>query len=181
MAKLEQTQAQMEEKQMQLDGKGFDVLLSATNNVVVLVDLKTMIMSFIGKTINLILTTTPFDPKSILEEQQAHVTKSLVVEPTLNVGGGLVLFINDGAHFTMDFSVNGGGENIETHSKGKGDGIAKDGLGTSKQCQTTQGKKKGLVTPNPKVLADVAKLWNELTNGLGSSNSTTKANVTLIV
>jgi hypothetical protein len=49
-----------------LDGKVFDVLFSTTNNVVVLADFKTMIMSFIGKTINLILTTTPFDPKSIL-------------------------------------------------------------------------------------------------------------------
>ncbi len=103
------------------------------------------------------------------------------MEPTLNVGGGLVLFTNDGAHLTMDLGVNDGGENKETHSKGKGDGIAKDGLGTSKQCQTTQGKKKGLVTPNSKVLVDVAKLWNGLTNGSGSFNSPTKANVTLVV
>ncbi len=31
------------------------------------------------------------------------------------------------------------------------------------------------------MLADVAKLWNELTNGSGSYNSPTKENVTLIV
>jgi hypothetical protein len=52
----------MEEKQMQLDGKVFNVLLSTTNNVVVLADLKTMIMSFIGKTLNPTSTTTPSDP-----------------------------------------------------------------------------------------------------------------------
>jgi hypothetical protein len=33
----------------ELDGKVFDVLLSSTNNVVVLTNLKTMIMNFIGK------------------------------------------------------------------------------------------------------------------------------------
>jgi hypothetical protein len=57
----------MEEKQMQLDGKVFDVVVSTTYNVVLLLDLKTMIMSFISKTINLIPTTTPFDLKSILK------------------------------------------------------------------------------------------------------------------
>jgi hypothetical protein len=55
-----------------------------------------------------------------------------MVEPTLNLGGGLVLFTNDGAHLTMDFNVNDRGENRKTHSKGKGDDIAKDGLSTSK-------------------------------------------------
>ncbi len=103
-------------------------------------------MSFIGKTINLVLTTAPFNPEPILEEQQPLVKKSLVVELTLNFGGGLVLSTGDGAHLTMDLSVDNGGENKETHSKGKGDGIIKDGLNTFKQCQTTQGKKKGLVT-----------------------------------
>jgi len=57
----------MEEKQMQLDGKVFDVLVSTTYNVVLLLDLKTMIMSFISKIIYLIPTTTPFDLKSILK------------------------------------------------------------------------------------------------------------------
>jgi hypothetical protein len=65
----------------------------ATNNVVVLVDLKIMIMNFIGKIINLVAITTPSNPKSILKQQQTLVTKSLVVEPTLNIGGGLVLSI----------------------------------------------------------------------------------------
>ncbi len=55
-----------------------------------------------------------------------------MVEPTLNIGGGLVLSTNDGAHLTTHFSVDDGGENIYTHSKGKRDGIAKDGLSTSK-------------------------------------------------
>jgi len=64
----------------------------------------------------------------------------------------LVLSTSDGAHLTTYFSVNNGGDNRKTHSKGKKkSGIAKDGLGKSKQCQTTQGKKKGLVTLNLKV------------------------------
>jgi len=53
---------------MQLDGKVFDVLLSTTHNVVVLVNLKTMIMNFISKTLNPTLITTPFNPKSALEQ-----------------------------------------------------------------------------------------------------------------
>jgi hypothetical protein len=104
-----------------------------------------------------------------------------MVEPTLNIAGGLVLFIGDGADLTMDFSVNNGDENKETHSKGKGDGIAKDRLGTSKQCQTMQGKNKGLETLNNKVSTDVVELWNELTNGSRSSNSLAKVDVTLVV
>jgi hypothetical protein len=67
MAKIEQNQTLMEEKKMQLDGKVSDVLLSTTNNVAILVDLKTMIMNFIGKTLNPKTTTTPFDPKFALE------------------------------------------------------------------------------------------------------------------
>jgi hypothetical protein len=59
----------MEEKQMQLDGKVFNVFLSTTNNVVVLADFKTMIMSFIGKTLNPTSTTTPSNPKFALEHQ----------------------------------------------------------------------------------------------------------------
>ncbi len=89
----------------------FNVLLSTTNNVVVLADLKTMIMNFIGKTVNLVAITTPFDPKSILKQQQTFITKSLMEEPTLNIGSGLVLFTGDGAHLTTDFSVDNGGEN----------------------------------------------------------------------
>ncbi len=53
-------------------------------------------------------------------------------------------------------------------------------LGPFKQCQKTQGKKKRLVTI-AKVSADVVELWNELTNGSGSSNFLAKANVALIV
>jgi hypothetical protein len=53
-------------------------------------------------------------------------------------------------------------------------------LGPFKQCQKTQGKKKGLVTI-VKVSVDVVELWNELTNGSESSNSLTKANVAFIV
>jgi hypothetical protein len=63
-----------------------DVFFSTTNNVFVLVDLKTMIMNYIGKIVNLVLTTTPFDPKSIFEQQEALVIKSTMVEPTLNIG-----------------------------------------------------------------------------------------------
>jgi hypothetical protein len=108
---------------MQLDGKVSNVLFSTINNLIILIDLKTMIMSFIGKIVNPIPNPTPFDLKSILEQQQPLVTKSPMVEPTLNIGGGLVLFIGDGAHFTMDFSVDNGDEKKKTHSKGKGDGI----------------------------------------------------------
>jgi len=70
-----------------------------------------MIMNFIGKIVNPVTITTPSDPKSILEQEQTLVTKSLMVEPTLNIGGGLVLSIGDGAHLTTDFSVDDGGEN----------------------------------------------------------------------
>jgi hypothetical protein len=108
---------------MQLDGKVSNVLFSTINNLIILIDLKTMIMSFIVKIVNPIPNPTPFDLKSILEQQQPLVTKSPMVEPTLNIGGGLVLFIGDGAHFTMDFSVDNGDEKKKTHSKGKGDGI----------------------------------------------------------
>jgi len=72
--------------------KYFDYFL-ATNNVVVLADLKIMIVNFIGKIVNPVAITTPSNPKSILKQQQTLVTKSLVVEPTLNIGGGLVLSI----------------------------------------------------------------------------------------
>ncbi len=82
-------------------------------------------------------TTTPSDPKFILKQEQTPITKSLMVEPTLNIGGGLVLFIGDGAHLTMKCSADDGGENIETNSKGKGNAIAKDGSNPSKQCQTS--------------------------------------------
>ncbi len=67
MAKMEQNQTLTKEKQMQLDGKVFNVLLSTKNNVVILIDLKTMIMSFIGKTLNMTSITTPSDPKSALK------------------------------------------------------------------------------------------------------------------
>jgi hypothetical protein len=69
-----------------LDGKVSNVLLSTTSNVVVLVDFKTMTMNFIGKIVNLVSTTTQFDPKSILERQKTLVIKSTMVEPTLNIG-----------------------------------------------------------------------------------------------
>ncbi len=98
----------------------------------------------------------------------------------MDFGGGWVLSIGDGAHPPIDLSVDNGGENRERHSKGKGDGIAKNELATFEQCQTTQGKKKGLVTLNLKVSTDVVELWNELTNGLGSFNSPAIANVTLV-
>jgi hypothetical protein len=55
-------------KHMQLDGKVFDVLLSITNNVVVLTNLKTMIMNFIGKTLNPTSIATPFNPKFALKQ-----------------------------------------------------------------------------------------------------------------
>ncbi len=93
-----------------------------------------MLMNFIGKTLNPIPTTTPSNPKSILKQQQALVRESLVVDPTLSIGGGLVLSTSDGAHLTTEFNADNGGENIETNSKGKGDGIAKDGSSPSKQC-----------------------------------------------
>ncbi len=53
------------------------------------------------------------------------------MEPTLNIGVGTILCIGDGAHFTTNFSEDGGDENIETKSKEK-EGIAKDGSGPFK-------------------------------------------------
>jgi hypothetical protein len=55
------------------------------------------------------------------------------VEPTLNTGSTdwsyLLLMVP-----TLPRIANHGGESRKTHSKGKGDGIVKDGLRTSKQC-----------------------------------------------
>ncbi len=56
---------------MQLDGKVFNILLSTTNNVV-LVDLKTMITSCIGKTLNPTSTATPSNPKFIIEHYKTY-------------------------------------------------------------------------------------------------------------
>jgi len=56
----------MEEMQMQLDGRMFNVMFSPKNNVVGLIKFKTMIMNFIGEMLNPILTTNTFNPKSIL-------------------------------------------------------------------------------------------------------------------
>lgn len=72
------------------------------------------------------------------------------------------------------------GENRETKSKGKGEGIAKDGSSPYKKCQITQNKKKRLVWII-KVSIDVVKLWNELKNGSRSSNSLAKEHVNLVV
>ncbi len=58
------------------------------------------------------------------------------MEPTLNIGVETILCTGDGAHFTTNFNADGGDGNIETKSKEK-KGIAKDGLGPSKQCQKT--------------------------------------------
>jgi hypothetical protein len=157
----------------------FDVLLSITNNVVVLVDLKTMIMNFISKTLNPTSIATPFNPKSALEQQQARIVESPLGEPTLNTRIGTIPCIANDAHFTIEFNVDGGGENIKTKSKKK-EGIVKDGLGPFKQCQRTHGKKKRRVTIT-KVLADVVELWNELTNGSSSFNSLAKVDVVLDV
>ncbi len=41
----------MEERQMALDGKMSKVLLSTNNNAIAFVDLKTMIMDFLGKNV----------------------------------------------------------------------------------------------------------------------------------
>ncbi len=112
---------------MQLDGKVFNVLLSTTNNVVVLANFKTMIMNFIGKTLNPTSTTTPFDPKSALKHQETPIVELPLVEPTLNIGVRTILYISDGACLITNFSADGGGENIKTKSKEK-EGIAKDGL-----------------------------------------------------
>ncbi len=86
----------------------------------------------------------------------------------MNIGVGTILCISDGACLTTNFSADDGDENVETKSK-ENEGIAKDGSSPSKQCQKTQGKKKGLVTI-AKVSTNAIKLWNELTNGSRSSN-----------
>jgi hypothetical protein len=66
MEKMELNQTQMEEMKMQLDGKMSNVMFSTTNNVVGLTKLKTVIMNFIGKILNPILTTNTSNPRSIL-------------------------------------------------------------------------------------------------------------------
>lgn len=66
MEKMELNQTQMEEMQMQLDGRMSNVMFSTKNNVVGLIKFKTMIMNFIGEMLNPILTTNTSNPKSIL-------------------------------------------------------------------------------------------------------------------
>jgi hypothetical protein len=66
MEKMELNQTQMEEMQMQLDGKMSNVFLSTTNNVVGLTKLKNMTMNIGGKMLNPILTTSTSNPESIL-------------------------------------------------------------------------------------------------------------------
>jgi len=105
---------------------------------------------------------------------------SPLVEPTLNNGREIVLSMNDGVYFTKKFNVGPMGWNSEAKSKGKGKGIAKDGSSPYKKCQITQNKKTRSVRIT-KVSTDVAKLWNELTNGLRSSNSLVKEDVNLVL
>ncbi len=164
---------------MQLNWKVFDVMLSTTNNVVVLSNLKIMIMNFITKTLNPTSIATPFNPKFALEQHQTPIAELPLGELTFNIGIGTIPCIADDAHLTIEFSADGGDENIKTKSKKKKN-IVKDGSGPFKQCQRTHDKKKGMVTIT-KVSADVVKLWNELTNGLGSFNSLAKLDVVLVV
>jgi hypothetical protein len=69
-----------------VDGKVFDVLLSSTNTIVVLINLKTMIMNFISKTLNPTSIATPFNPKFALKQHQAIVMELPLGELTLNIG-----------------------------------------------------------------------------------------------
>jgi len=106
-------------KHMQLNWKVFDVLLSTTNNVVVLSKLKIMIMNFISKTLNPTSIATTFNPKSALKQHQTLIIESPLGELTLNIGIGTIPCIADDAHLTIEFSANGGDENIKTKSKKK--------------------------------------------------------------
>jgi hypothetical protein len=118
---MEQNQAQMEERQITLDGKMSKVLLSTNDNAIAFVDLKTMIMDFMGKNVNLIVN--PFNLKSILKQHPTPITNSLQVEPTLNITRRMLPPIGDGARLTTNFGVDNGGENLVTKSKDKTKGI----------------------------------------------------------
>jgi len=91
-------------------------------------------MSYIGKIVNLVLTTTPFDPKSIFEQQKTLVIKSTMVEPTLNIGSVDWSYLLVMVPILPCILVQTMGVTIERHilKRKKRSGIAKDGLGTSK-------------------------------------------------
>jgi hypothetical protein len=99
----------MEQKQSQLDGKMIEVFLSTTRNVVALSDIKIMFMDFMGKFEEGGTTTSPFEPKSILEQQAPIYLDLLLVKPMPNAKQGTCLHLRDVAGPTMDLEAHGGG------------------------------------------------------------------------
>jgi hypothetical protein len=96
----------MEQKQSKLDGKMIEVFLSTTRNIVALSDIKIMFMDFMGKFEEGGTTASPFEPKSILEQQQAPIyVDSLLVRPMHNAKQGTCLHLCDVARPTMDLEA----------------------------------------------------------------------------
>jgi hypothetical protein len=117
----------MEQKQSQLDGKMIELFLSMTRNVVALIDIKIMFMDFMGKFEEGLTIVSPFEPKSILEQQAPIYVDLLLVKPMDNVKQGTCLHLVDVTRPTIELESQGGGESTHTRSKGKMQGSSKDG------------------------------------------------------
>jgi hypothetical protein len=73
-----------------------EVFLSMTRNVVALSEIKIMFMDFMGKFEEGGTPASPFEPKSILEQQQAPIyVDPLLVRPMHNVKQGTCLHLHD--------------------------------------------------------------------------------------
>jgi hypothetical protein len=166
----------MEHKESQLEGKMIEVFLSTTRNVAALSDIKILFMDFMGKFEEGVTTASPSEPESILEQQQAPINVDLLlVKPMHNGKRGTCLHLGYVARPTKDLKAHSGGESRLTRSKGKMQGSSKDGSGSSKSPQTSEGKKKGLVKGDNVHSPDTISLWNELVKS--KVNSLAKATI----
>jgi hypothetical protein len=91
----------MEQKQSQLDGKMIEVFLSTTRNVVALTNIKIMFMDFMGKFEEGVTIASPYEPKSILEQQAPIYVDRFLVKLMHNVKQGTCLHLHDVVRPTM--------------------------------------------------------------------------------
>jgi len=169
----------MEQKQSKLDGKMIEVFLSTTKKVVALIDIKIMFMNFMGK-FEEVTISSPFEPKSILEQQAPIYVDPFLVKLMHNVKQGTCLHLGDVARPTMELDAHGGGESRQTRSMGRMQGSSKDGGGSSKLPQTSEGKKKGLLKGDNLHSPDTISLWNELVKSKVNSLAKTTIKVVQI-
>jgi hypothetical protein len=95
----------MEQKQSQLNGKMIEVFLSTARNVVALTDIKIMFMDFMGKFEEEVTIASPFEPKSILEQQAPIYVDQLFVKPMHNAKQGTCLHLGDVAQPIMELEA----------------------------------------------------------------------------